>query len=171
MGCGHVGLVTGGCLAAIGHRVFCIDSDAERIRSLGEGQLPVYEPRLNELIVRGRAAALLTFTRDATDALRNAAVIFLCMGVPQLENGESDFAALDSAASQIAHVVDAPKVIVERSTMPVKTGEQLGHLLSVTTPNPRARFRVAANPQFLRGGSAAEDFFHPERILLGVDDP
>ncbi|HEY6385648.1 MAG TPA: UDP-glucose/GDP-mannose dehydrogenase family protein, partial [Candidatus Acidoferrum sp.] len=171
IGCGHVGLVAGGCLAAIGHHVFCVDRDAERVRLLAEGRLPVFEPHLQELILRSRATGMLTLTTDATHALRSADVIFLCVGVPQLENGNSDFTALDAAASQIARVVDTLKLIVERSTVPVKTGEQLKHLLSVTTPNPRARFQVAANPQFLREGTAVEDFFHPERILLGVDEP
>jgi UDPglucose 6-dehydrogenase len=170
IGCGHVGLVTGGCLAAIGHHVSCVDRDAERIRLLGEGRLPVYEPHLHELILRSRATDKLTLTTDATQALRNADVVFLCIGVPQLGNGKSDFAALDAAANQIAKVIDTPKLIVERSTVPIKTGEQLKHLLSVTAPNPRASFRVAANPQFLRKGTAVEDFFHPERILLGVDE-
>lgn len=165
-----MGLVTGGCLAAIGHHVLCVDRDTQRIRALEEGRLPVYEPHLNELILRSRAASTLTFTNDAASAMRSADLIFLCIGVPQLENGESDFAALDSAANQIAHAVDSPKLIVERSTVPVKTGEQLDLLLRVTTPNSHAHFRVAANPQFLREGTAVEDFFHPERILLGVDD-
>ena len=170
MGCGHVGLVTGGCLAAIRHHVICADRDAERVRLLQEGRLPLYEPHLNELILRTSAEGALTFTADAAGAMRSADAIFLCIGVPQLENGESDFAALDSAAIQIAHAVDSPKLIVERSTVPVKTGEQLKHLLRVTTPNPRAHFRVAANPQFLREGTAVDDFFHPERVLLGLDD-
>jgi len=170
IGCGHVGLVTGGCLAATGHRVFGVDRDAERIRLLEKGRLPVYEPHLHELIQRTRAAGMFTFTNDAPSALRSADAIFLCIGVPQLENGEADFAALDSAANQVARSVDTPKLIVERSTVPVKTGEQLKHLLSVTTPNPLARFQVAASPTFLREGTAVEDFFHPERILLGVDD-
>jgi UDPglucose 6-dehydrogenase len=171
IGCGHVGLVTGGCLAAIGHHVFFVDRDADRIRLLGEGRLPVFEPHLHELILRSRTSGMLSLTTDPTQALRSADIIFLCIGVPQLENGKSDFAALDSAVNQIARLVDAPKLVVERSTVPVKTGEQLKHLLSVTTPNARARFRVAANPQFLRKGTAVGDFFHPERILLGVDEP
>jgi UDPglucose 6-dehydrogenase len=171
IGCGHVGLVTGGCLAAIGHHVFCVDRDAERIRLLGEGRLPVYEPHLDEVILRGRTSGMLTLATDMSQALRTTDVIFLCIGVPQLENGKSDFAALDAAANQIAQSVDTPKLIVERSTVPVKTGEQLKHLLSVTALNPRARFHVAANPQFLRKGTAVEDFFHPERILLGADEP
>ncbi len=171
IGCGHVGLVTGGCLASIGHHVFCIDHDAERIRLIGEGRLPVYEPHLHELILRSRTTGMLTLATDAAHALRKSDVILLCIGVPQLENGKSDFSLLDAAANQIAKLVDAPKLIVLRSTVPVKTGEQLSHLLSVTTSNPHVRFRVAASPQFLREGTAVEDFFHPERILLGVDDP
>jgi UDPglucose 6-dehydrogenase len=170
MGCGHVGLVTGGCLASIGHHVFCVDHNAERIRLLGEGRLPVYEPHLHEMILRCRTAGTLTLAIDPAEALRESDVIFLCMGVPQLENGKSDFAALDAAANQIAKLVDTPKLIVARRNVPVKTGEQLKHLLSVTSPNPQTRFRVAADPQFLRKGNAVEDFFHPERILLGVDD-
>jgi UDPglucose 6-dehydrogenase len=163
-------LVTGGCLAAIEHHIFCVDRDAERIQLLEAGRLPVYEPHLNELIQRSRIAGTLTFSNDPAAAIHTADAIFLCIGVPQLENGESDFAALDSAANQIARYVDTPKLVVERSTVPVKTGEQLKHLLCVYTPNPNARFRVAANPQFLREGTAVEDFFHPERVLLGVDD-
>lgn len=170
LGCGHVGLVTGGCLAAIGHHVICADRDAKRVRLLEEGRLPLYEPHLKELILRSSAEGALTFSADVAGALRTADVIFLCIGVPQLENGESDFAALDSAAFQIAHAVASPKLIVERSTVPVRTGEQLMHLLRVTTPNPGAHFRVASNPQFLREGTALDDFFHPERVLLGVDD-
>lgn len=114
---------------------------------------------------------MLTLATDASEALRKSDVIFLCIGVSQLENGKSDFALLDAAANQIAKLVDAPKLIVLRSSVPVKTGEQLSHLLSVTSPNPHLHFHVAASPQFLREGTAVEDFFHPERILLGVDDP
>jgi UDPglucose 6-dehydrogenase len=170
MGCGHVGLVTGGCLAAIGHNVIGIDRDADRIRFLAEGRLPLFEPHLNELILRSLAAGTLTFTSEFDSALRSADVLFLCIGVPALESGESDFSALDSAVRRIALAVDSPKLIVERSAVPVKTCEQLKHLLRVTTPHPQADFRVAANPQFLREGTAVEGFFHPERILLGVDD-
>jgi UDPglucose 6-dehydrogenase len=170
VGCGHVGLVTGGCLAAIGHHVICADCDAGRIRLLEEGILPVYEPYLTELIQQSRAAGLLSFTLDTGCAVRNSDVIFLCVGIPQLDNGESDFAALDSAAKQIAFAADSPKVVVERSTVPVQTGEQLKHLFCVYSKNHHASFQVAANPQFLREGIAVEEFLHADRILLGVED-
>lgn len=170
IGCGHVGLVTGACFAAIGHQVVCVDHDAERIRSLQQGSLPVFESHLTDLILRSLSSGAITFTTDLASPLRSSTAIFLCIGVPQLENGDSDFAALDSAASQIARVVDSPKLIVVRSTVPVRTGEQLKHLLHVTTPHPLARFKVAANPQFLHEGEAIEGFLHPSRILLGVED-
>jgi len=163
-------LVTGGCLAAIGHQVICADRDRERVRLLEEGVLPIYEPYLAELIQGSRAADLIRFTSDTEDAARSSNVIFLCVGIPQLDDGESDFAALDSAAKQIALAADSPKLVVERSTVPVQTGEQLKHLLDVYSPNRHASFQVAANPQFLREGTAVEDFLHPDRILLGVQD-
>ena len=170
IGCGHVGLVTGGCLAASGHQVICADRDAERIHLLETGILPLYEPHLAELIQRSRAAGLLMFTSDTGDAARSSDVIFLCVGVPQLADGQSDFAALDSAVKQIALTADSPKLVVERSTVPVRTGEQVKHLLGVYSPNRHASFQLAANPQFLREGTAVEDFLHPDRILLGVND-
>ena len=165
-----MGLDTGGCLAANGHQVICADRDSSRIGSLEEGVLPVYEPHLTDLIQQARAAGLLSFTRDIGDAARNSDVIFLCVGVPQLDNGESDFAALDSAVKQIALAAASPKLVVERSTVPVQTGEQLKHLVSVYSTNQQARFQVAANPQLLREGSAVDEFLHPDRILLGVLD-
>jgi UDPglucose 6-dehydrogenase len=171
IGCGHVGLVTGACFAAIGHQVTCVDRDPERIRSLQQGSPPVFECHLSDLILRSLNAGAINFTTELAAPLRRSDAVFLCIGVPQLENGDSDFAALDSAAGQIARVVDAPKLIVVRSTVPVRAGEQLKHLLRVTTPNPLARFQVAANPQFLREGTAVEGFLHPPRILLGVEDP
>jgi UDPglucose 6-dehydrogenase len=170
IGCGHVGLVTGICLASIGHRVTCADRDPERIHSLEDGRLPIYESHLDELLVRGRAAHTLAFTGDTSQAARSAEVIFLCVGVPQLENGDADFSALDTAAREIAQAVDTPKLVVIRSTVPVQTGEQLTHLLGVYKRNREVSFSVASNPQFLREGSAVEDFLHADRILLGVED-
>lgn len=170
IGCGHVGLVTGACFAAIGHQVVCVDHDRERIGLLQQGSLPLFESHLGDLILRNLSSGAITFTSDLASPLSSSTAIFLCIGVPQLENGDSDFGALDSAAGQIARVVDSPKLIVVRSTVPVRTGEQLKHLLHVITPHPLARFQVAANPQFLHEGAAIEGFLHPSRILLGVED-
>jgi len=170
IGCGHVGLVTGICLASIGHQVTCVDHDTERIRLLEEGRLPLYESHLDELFLRSRRAHALALARDSGNAAKDAEVVFLCVGVPQLENGDSDFSSLDTAARQIAQTVDTSKLIVVRSTVPVQTGEQLVHLLSVYRRNRDVSFSVASNPQFLREGSAVEDFLHADRILLGVED-
>ena len=170
IGCGHVGLVTGGCLGIIGHEVMCADSDAERIRWLQGGRVPIYESHLEEMIQHSGAAGTLTFTCDSDKAARASEVLFLCVGVPQFEDGQSDFSALDIAARQIAHAVDKPKLIVERSTVPVKTSKQLERLFAAYSRHRNAHFRVAASPQFLREGTAVEDFLHPDRILLGVED-
>jgi UDPglucose 6-dehydrogenase len=170
IGCGHVGLVTGICLASLGHHVTCVDRSEERIRLLVEGRLPLYEPHLDELLLRGRSVHALTFTSDSANGTKDADVIFLCVGVPQLENGDSDFSALDFAVRQIAQAVDAPKLIVMRSTVPVQTGEKLLHLLDVYRRNRDVSFCVASNPQFLREGTSVEDFLHADRILLGVED-
>jgi UDPglucose 6-dehydrogenase len=170
IGCGHVGLVTGICLASFGHHVTCVDRDSERIRQLEEGHLPLYESHLDELFLRSRAAHELAFTCDVGKAASDAEVVFLCVGVPQLENDDSDFSALDSATRQIAQAVDTPKLIVVRSTVPVQTGEQLAHLLAVYRRNRDVSFTVASNPTFLREGTAVEDFLHTDRIILGVED-
>jgi UDPglucose 6-dehydrogenase len=165
-----VGLVTGICLASIGHHVTCVDRDMERMRLLEEGRVPFYESHLDELFLRSRCARTLALASDSGKATRDADVAFLCVGVPQLENGDSDFSALDTAARQIAQAVDTSKLIVVRSTVPVQTGKQLEHLLTVYRRNSAVSFSVAFNPQFLREGSAVEDFLHADRILLGVED-
>jgi len=170
IGCGHVGLVTGACLAYLGHRVTISDRDADRVRLLDEGCLPLYEPYLDELIHHGRTTGTLTFSSEFGPAAKDAEAVFLCVGVPALDNGDSDFSALDSVARQIAQAMETPRLLVVRSTVPVQTGEKLKHLLAVYSRNQDLRFKVVANPQFLREGSAVEDFLHPGRILLGVED-
>ena len=170
IGCGHVGLVTGACLAVIGHEVICADSDAERIQGLQKGRVPIYEPHLEEMIQQRSAAGKLTFTCESDQAARVSEVVFLCVGVPQFDDGQSDFSRLDAAVRQIAQAVDEPKLIVERSTVPVQTSKQLERLFAAYGQHPSAHFCVAANPQFLREGTAVEDFLHPDRILLGVED-
>jgi UDPglucose 6-dehydrogenase len=170
VGCGHVGLVTGICFASLGHHVTFLDRDAERIRSLQEGRLPLFEPHLQELFLRGRASNELAFGVDVGKGARDKEVVFLCVGVPQLDNGDSDFSALDSVARQLAQAMDTSTLIVVRSTVPVQTGEQLTHLLAVYRRNRGVSFTVASNPTFLREGTAVEDFLHADRILLGVED-
>jgi UDPglucose 6-dehydrogenase len=169
-GCGHAGLVTGICLSSIGHHVVLFDQDAELVRSLEKGRLPIYELHLDKLFQRCRSERALSISPHWEQAASEAEIVFLCITVPQLDNGESDFAALDSAAAQIARAGNIPRLVVLRSTVPVQTGKQLKHVLTAYCPKPDIRFRIAANPQFLREGTAVEDFLHPDRILLGTED-
>jgi UDPglucose 6-dehydrogenase len=171
IGCGYVGLVTGGCLAAVGHHVTCVDSDAERIRALVAGQIPIYEPHLDELIARSRSQSRIEFTGNLPAAVDAAAAIFICVGTPPLENGEADLSAIDAVARVIATESRGPKLVIEKSTVPVRTGEQLRRALEVYGRAGGARFQVVSNPEFLREGSSVSDFLHPDRIVVGVDEP
>jgi UDPglucose 6-dehydrogenase len=170
-GCGHAGLVTGICFSSIGHHVVFYDPDIELVRALEKSRLPIYEVHLDELFQRCLRDRALSISRDWEQAASDAEVVFLCVTVPQLDNGESDFAALDSAAAQIARAGNLPRLIVLRSTVPVRTGEQLKHILKAYGRKPDLPVSIAANPQFLREGTGVEDFLHPDRILLGTGDP
>ncbi len=170
IGCGHVGLVTGICLASLRHEVICLEHEAPLISALEQGKLPIYESYLDVLFYESRSSGLLTFTRDTAQAARNADAIFLCVDVPQLENGESDFSALDTAARQLASSVDSSKLVIMGSTVPVQTAEQLKRFLSIYRGKADISFSVTSNPQFFRKGTSVDDFFHPSRILLGVED-
>ena len=171
IGCGYVGLVTGGCLAAVGHHVACVDSDAERIRALVAGQIPIYEPHLDELIARARSEGRIEFTGNLSSAIGPAEAIFICVGTPPLDNGEADLSAVDAVARVIATESRGVKIVIEKSTVPVRTGEQLRRALEVYGRGGNATFEVVSNPEFLREGSSVCDFLHPDRIVIGVDDP
>jgi len=170
IGCGRVGLVTGCCLAYLGHQVVCMDQEPETIEKLKTGLLPLYEPHLQELLDRGRQQGNLAFSNDAPGTIRAADVIFLCIGVRRLEDGDPDFSSLEGVARLIAAHAESHKLLVERSTMPVQAGERLREMLSVYARGKEFKFSVAANPQFLREGTAVADFLHPDRILLGIED-
>jgi UDPglucose 6-dehydrogenase len=170
IGCGYVGLVTGACLAETGHQVVCTDKDRARIAMLQAGRLPIYEPHLDTIVAANCREGRLSFTADAAEAVRAGDAIFICVGTPPLENGEADLSAIDDVARLIASEARAPKLIVEKSTVPAQTGRQLKRMLGVYTRNGRGDFRVVSNPEFLREGSAVEDFLHPDRIVLGVED-
>jgi UDPglucose 6-dehydrogenase len=170
VGCGHVGLVTASCLTSIGHQVVCGDKNVDTIQTLRAGRIPIYEPHLEEIVTRCRLEGRLTFTNDMAEVVRFADAIFLCISIPQSDNGEVDLTSLESAARLIATECNSPKLVIERSTMPVQTGERLKEMLAVYGRTKKFGFSVAANPQFLREGTAVEDFFHPDRILLGVGD-
>jgi UDPglucose 6-dehydrogenase len=170
IGCGYVGLVTGVCLAEAGHQVVCTDSDAERIAALQTGRVPIYEPHLETILAANCSAGRLSFTRNAGEAVRLGETIFICVGTPPRDGGEADLSAIDNVARIIATEACSAKLVVEKSTVPAKTGQELKRALAVYSRNGHAKFRVASNPEFLREGSAVEDFLHPTRIVVGVED-
>ena len=170
VGCGYVGLVTGSCLGEAGHEVIATDIDSARIKMLNSGRLPIYEPGLDRVMESATAAGRLQFTSDCAQAVRAADAIFICVGTPPLESGEADLSAIDNVARQIASASRSPKLVIEKSTVPAQTGEQLRHALQVYGRTNGATFRVASNPEFLREGTAVADFFHPDRIVVGVED-
>ena len=170
IGTGYVGLVTGGCLAGIGHEVVCTDSDAAKTQTLEAGRLPIYEPGLDHVIANARKEGRLSFLRHPPDAVAAGDAIFICVGTPPLPNGDADLSAIDHVARMIATEARSSKLVVEKSTVPARTGEELKRALSVYGRNANVTFRVASNPEFLREGTAVEDFLHPDRIVVGVED-
>lgn len=167
IGAGYVGLTTAACLAEIGHRVLCADSDLGKLASLHKGNLPFFEPHLETIVKRNVASGGLRFTRPA-EAIENGHAIFICVGTPPLENGEADLSAIESVARLIATTARGYRLIIEKSTVPVQTARRLWRHLSIYNTN-QLQFDVVSNPEFLREGSAVEDFFHPDRIVIGAD--
>ena len=170
IGCGYVGLVTGACLAETGHEVICTDVDHERIVALQAGQVPIYEQHLGKLLASARGAGRICFTHDAGEAIRGGEAIFICVGTPPKESGEADLSAIDNVARQIATEARSAKLVIEKSTVPARTGMELKRALDHYHRSGGVTFRVASNPEFLREGTAIGDFFHPDRIVVGVDE-
>lgn len=170
IGCGYVGLVTGACLAESGHQVVCTDIDRERIAKLNSGGVPIYEEHLDGILASARKAGRISYTADTGEAIRRSDVIFICVGTPPKESGEADLSAIDHVARQIASEARSPKLVIEKSTVPARTGLELSRALAAYSRNGDVKFRVASNPEFLREGTAVRDFFHPDRIVVGVED-
>src|SRR5713101_613409 len=170
IGCGYVGLVTGACLAAAGHEVFCTNIDENRIEQLKAGKIPIYEEHLDEVLQRAAREKKIVYTSDAGEAIRAGEVIFICVGTPPKDSGEADLSAIDHVARQVATEARSRKLVVEKSTVPALTGVQLQKALAAYSPDGGIKFQVASNPEFLREGTAVADFFHPDRIVVGVDD-
>ena len=168
VGAGHVGLVTGACLADLGNQVVVADHDASRIARLRRGEMPFYEPGLAELVHRGMTEKRLRFTTSLGEAVEQGTVIFLCVGTPSRANGEADLSAVESVTREIARAIRTYRLIVEKSTVPVETGEWIKRAMQQTA-RKRGAWDVASNPEFLREGSALQDFLHPDRIVLGVE--
>jgi UDPglucose 6-dehydrogenase len=170
IGCGYVGLVTGSCLAEAGHDVVATDIDLHRIATLNDGRLPIHEPGLDVVMERARAAGRLRFSHDCAEAIDSADAIFICVGTPPLESGEADLSAIDNVAQQIGSASRSSKLVIEKSTVPARTGERLREALNVYGRKNDVTFRVASNPEFLREGTGVSDFYHPDRIVVGVED-
>ena len=170
VGTGYVGLVTGGCLAEIGHEVVCTDNDMTKLQTLESGHLPIYEPGLAEVIENARKQGKLSFRAKPAEAVAAGDAIFICVGTPPLPNGDADLSAIDHVARLVATEARSSKLVVEKSTVPAQTGQELKRALSVYSRKSGVTFRVASNPEFLREGTAVEDFLHPDRIVVGVED-
>ena len=171
IGCGYVGLVTGACLAEAGHEVVCTDIDQGRIAKLNSGGVPIYEHHLDQILKSAHKAGRISYTADAGEAIRAGDAIFICVGTPPKDSGEADLSAIDHVARQIAAEAKSPKLVIEKSTVPARTGIELSRALTAYSKNINVKFRVASNPEFLREGTAVSDFFHPDRIVVGVEDP
>ena len=167
IGAGYVGLTTAACLAELGHHVFCAESDVQKLEQLSRGELPFFEPNLEHIVTRARVAGRLRF--GATDeAIEWGRALFICVGTPPLENGEADLSAIEVVARSIAKQARGYRLVIEKSTVPVQTGRQLRKHLAMHK-SEHLTCDVVSNPEFLREGTAVEDFFHPDRIVVGVE--
>lgn len=168
IGTGHVGLVVGLSFAEVGHDVVCVDNDRRKIDLLNQGRTPFYEPHLDDLLARARERGRVHFFFDLEAHVNDAEVIFLCLGTPPLPGGEADLSSVEGVARRLASHSTSYKLIVEKSTVPVLTGDRLQRTLEIYGKAP---FDVASNPEFLSEGTAVHDFLHPMRTVIGVESP
>lgn len=168
IGTGYVGLVTGACFADLGHNVVCVDKDATKIERLRKGEIPIYEPGLEDMVQRNVEARRLSFTTAFAEAVPGRDAVFIAVGTPTKENdGNADLSAVYAAAREIARHIEGYTVVVDKSTVPVGTGDEVEAIIRME--NPGADFDVASNPEFLREGSAIDDFMKPDRVVIGAD--
>jgi len=171
IGTGHVGLVTAGCMADLGHNVVGLDEDTAKIESLQSGTVPFVEPGLPELVAAGVEAGRISFTTDPAKALAAAEVVFICVGTPSRPDGSPDLSYVQAVAATVASVADHPVVVAEKSTVPVRTGQRIRQALRLAAQSRGAGIvhEVVSNPEFLREGSAVEDTLRPDRVVVGAD--
>lgn len=168
IGTGYVGLVTGTCFAEFGNDVICIDNDEKKIANLKKGIVPIYEPGLDVLVKKNTKEGRLTFSTDVKSAVENSLVIFIAVGTPPKADGSADLQYLESVAEEIARNLNGYKVIVNKSTVPVGAGRQLSQIINQNMIRKQS-FSVVSNPEFLREGSAIEDFMRPNRVVIGAE--
>lgn len=173
IGSGYVGLVTGACLAEMGNDVICVDEDAAKIALLERGEVPIYEPGLKDLLIRNREEGRLRFTRDLADGISNSLLCFICVGTPQDKDGSADLSYVLRVAGQIGEMIDGYRIIVDKSTVPVGTGEKVRDVIRARLDArglSTVEFDVVSNPEFLKEGNAIQDFMRPERVIVGTDN-
>lgn len=168
VGTGYVGLVSGACLADFGNRVICVDIDRDRISAIEAGEMPIYEPGLKDLVQRNHAAGRLRFTTDLAGAVKESTVVFSAVGTPQHEDGSCDLSAVFQVARDVAAHIEQYTVFVQKSTVPVGTSERVGEVIRGNLAK-QVEFDRVSNPEFLREGSAIEDFMRPNRVVIGVE--
>ena len=172
IGTGYVGLVTGACFAEFGVQVVCADIDAEKIARLERGEIPIYEPGLDELVSRNVKQGRLAFTSDTAEAVTDSLVLFIAVPTPPLSDGSTDLRAVEAVARDIGRHLDGYKVIVTKSTVPVGTAARVRGWIEeeLRAAGRKVEFSVASNPEFLREGAAIGDFMRPDRVVIGTDD-
>lgn len=169
VGSGYVGLVSGACFADFGHDVICVDKDASKIDALERGVMPIYEPGLDALVARGVAAGRLRFSTELAPSVKGVDAVFIAVGTPSRRgDGHADLSYVYAAAEEIASALDGFTAIVDKSTVPVGTGDEVERI--IRSANPAAKFAVVSNPEFLREGAAIDDFKRPDRVVIGSDD-
>ncbi|MGD0263278.1 MAG: UDP-glucose/GDP-mannose dehydrogenase family protein [Verrucomicrobiota bacterium] len=167
IGTGYVGLVTGACFAEVGHRVICVDNNAAKVKLLQEGGIPIYEPGLEALVKKNAAAGRLSFTTSTAEGVEKSDVIFIAVPTPPLPDGSVDMSFLEKVAREIAGAMTSYKIVVDKSTVPVQTGDKVAETIKRYC-KARVDFDVVSNPEFLREGFAVEDLMRPDRIVIGV---
>ena len=167
IGTGYVGLVTGACFAEVGHRVICVDNDAAKVKVLQEGGIPIYEPGLEEMVKQNVEAGRLSFTTSTAEGVEKSEVIFIAVPTPPLADGAVDLSFIEKVARDIASAMTSYKIVVDKSTVPVKTGDNVAETIKRYN-KAHVDFDVVSNPEFLREGFAVEDLMHPDRVVIGV---
>ena len=170
IGTGYVGLVTGTCFAEVGHEVICVDNDASKVEVLRGGKMPIYEPGLDELVHKNVASGRLRFTTSTPEGVEKSDVIFIAVPTPPLADGAVDLSFIERVAREIAQSMTSYKVVVDKSTVPVRTGDKVAETIKRYC-KAQVEFDVVSNPEFLREGFAVDDFMRPDRVVVGVRSP